>query len=237
LEILRLLTEDGKLSHIKNKSGALLSLPLYLYRPLPSPFVSVSLASGFLAGIMRRYSSSLTASAATAPPASDPSEEDSNEVKTTDGASLSQVDEISRRERKKKEQQEIQAILEDEGILDEMEGKQADELEKLTGTPLPEDMLLYAVPVCGPYKSLQAMKYVVKLTPGTAKKGKTAKYALEVFTNSKDCPPAEKSLIKGLTDPEMVAIMIGDVKLSVPGLYSTLKNKKNEKKKSSQAKA
>jgi rubrerythrin len=30
----------------------------------------------------------------------------------------------SRRERKKKEQQEIMAILEEEGVLDEMEGKQ-----------------------------------------------------------------------------------------------------------------
>jgi hypothetical protein len=191
---------------------------------------------------MRRYSNSLTAStpapSITSPPLE---EEELDETKTFPTPalvdSLAPHDEISRRERKKKEQQEIQAILEDEGILDEMEGKQADELEKLTGTPLPEDLLLYAVPVCGPYKSLQGMKYVVKLTPGTAKKGKTAKYALEVFTNSKECAPQEKSLIKGLTDPEMVAIMIGDVKLSVPGLYSTLKNKKNEKKKSAQGKA
>lgn len=80
------------------------------------------------------------------------------------------------------------------------------------------------------------MKYRVKLTPGTAKKGKTTKYAVEVFVNSKDCTAQEKSLIKGLTDPEMVAIMIGDVKLSVPGLFSTLKNKKNEKKVSKKSK-
>ncbi len=77
------------------------------------------------------------------------------------------------------------------------------------------------------------MKYVVKLTPGTGKKGKTAKNAIDVFLNSKDCTQTEKTLMKGLTDPEMVAIMIGDVKLSVPGLYSTLKNKKIEKKKGS----
>lgn len=174
---------------------------------------------------MRRYSSSLKEN-------SEPTEtlDDGHEEKSE---LPSQNDELSRRERKRLEQQEIQAILEDEGILDEMEGKQADELEKLTGNPLPEDLLLYAVPVCGPYKSLQSMKYVVKLTPGTGKKGKSAKHAVEVFLNSKDCTPQEKSLMKGLTDPEMVAIMIGDVKVSVPGLYSTLKNKKNEKKKAS----
>lgn len=175
---------------------------------------------------MRRYSSTL----------SNPSKESLEESENNNNNQLGTQDEISRRERKKKEQMEIQAILEDEGILDEMEGKQADELEKLTGTPLPEDLLLYAVPVCGPYKALQSMKYVVKLTPGTNKKGKAAKQAVEIFMNSKDCSNNEKTLIKGLTDPEMVAIMIGDVKLSVPGLYSTLKNKKVEKKKSAKDK-
>jgi hypothetical protein len=75
------------------------------------------------------------------------------------------------------------------------------------------------------------MKFRVKLTPGTGKKGKTVKNAVEVFTTSKDCSAMEKALMKGLSDPEMVAIMIGDVKMSVPGLYSTLKNKKAEKKK------
>jgi hypothetical protein len=114
--------------------------------------------------------------------------------------------------------------------------RQADELEKLTGNPTTEDTLLYAVPVCGPYTSMQNLKYRVKLTPGTAKKGKTAKHAVDVFVSSKECSPQEKALIKGLTDPEMVAIMIGDVKLSVPGLFSTLKNKKNEKKNSKKTK-
>ena len=75
------------------------------------------------------------------------------------------------------------------------------------------------------------MKFRVKLTPGTGKKGKSAKNAVEVFTSSKDCSPQEKDLIKSLSDPEMVAIMIGDVKLSVPGLIAAMKNKKNEKKK------
>lgn len=78
---------------------------------------------------------------------------------------------ISRRERKKKDQQEIQSILEEEGVLDEEEGRQADEIDKLTGKPLPEDILLYAVPVCGPYSAIRSFKYSVKLTPGTMKKG------------------------------------------------------------------
>jgi hypothetical protein len=46
------------------------------------------------------------------------------------------------------------------------------DLDYLTGNPLPSDILLYAVPVCAPYNALQTYKYRVKITPGTAKKGK-----------------------------------------------------------------
>lgn len=93
-----------------------------------------------------------------------------------------------------------------------------DELDKITGCPYPDDELLYAVPVCGPYSSLTRYKFRVKLTPGTAKKGKCCKQAVEVFLSGRDASADEKYLIKGLTDPEMVAVMIGDVKLSTPGL-------------------
>jgi hypothetical protein len=91
LEILRLFNEDGNLTRIKNKSG-------------------------FLAGIMRRYSSSLSSSN-DAP--ADPLQVESISIEPNNS-----TEDISRRERKKKEQMEIQAILEEEGVLDEMEGKQ-----------------------------------------------------------------------------------------------------------------
>ena len=57
------------------------------------------------------------------------------------------------------------------GITEEEKGK-LNELDSLTGIPLPGDVLLFAVPVCGPYNALQSYKYRVKITPGTAKKGK-----------------------------------------------------------------
>ncbi len=37
-----------------------------------------------------------------------------------------------------------------------------------------EDILLYAVPVCGPYTAMSNYKFKVKLTPGSQKKGKGA---------------------------------------------------------------
>ena len=46
------------------------------------------------------------------------------------------------------------------------------ELDALTGQPLPTDVLLYALPVCGPVGALAGFKYRVKVTPGQMKKGK-----------------------------------------------------------------
>lgn len=64
--------------------------------------------------------------------------------------------------------------MEEDGIheIGEEEKEKLNDLDYLTGNPLPDDILLYAVPVCGPYNALQTYKYRVKITPGTAKKGK-----------------------------------------------------------------
>jgi len=78
-------------------------------------------------------------------------------------------------------------------------------------------------------------KFRVKLTPGTAKKGKCCKQAIEVFLSGRDATADEKYLMKGLTDPEMVAVMIGDVKLSTPGLQ-VVKQQANQHRKQRGAK-
>lgn len=66
------------------------------------------------------------------------------------------------------------AATEDDDIpeIGEEEREKLNDLDYFTGNPLPSDILLYAVPVCGPYNALQTYKYRVKITPGTAKKGK-----------------------------------------------------------------
>ena len=52
------------------------------------------------------------------------------------------------------------------------------------------------------------------------------KQAVEVFSKLKDGQAQEKALIRGLTDPEMVAIMIGEVKVNTPGLQVIIRNSK-----------
>lgn len=64
--------------------------------------------------------------------------------------------------------------MEEEDIheIGEEEKGRLNDVDYLTGNPLPSDILLYAVPVCGPYGAVQSYKYRVKIIPGTAKKGK-----------------------------------------------------------------
>jgi hypothetical protein len=139
-------------------------------------------------------------------------------------------DQQSRSQRNRTEAREIQALLAEEGVLDEEDGRAADDLDKLTGVPTADDTLLYAVPVCGPFASLDNYKYRIKLTAGGQKKGKAAKMAVELFTRDAGsiCSPQEKALMKQMSDPEMVAIMLGDVKLSAPGLFAAQRSLKGK---------
>ncbi|KAG5190531.1 hypothetical protein JKP88DRAFT_352683 [Tribonema minus] len=233
--------------------------------------------SGFLAGIMRKYGSTLQATAPPPPPAAasaaaaqqqqqggqpqegeqpaattedDPAAADM--ASATDNSDESGPEEDggegkeSRRAAKKRCEEELKQL-----VLEEGEGGEGGEggadaalaleaasvLDALTGVPLVNDILLHAVPVCAPYSCLQRYKFKVKLTPGTVKKGKAAKQSVEVFVRNKDAQPREKELIKALTDPEMVAVMLGDVKISTPGLQAVKgAQKRNQKAKAKKAK-
>jgi len=91
---------------------------------------------------------------------------------------------------------------------------QVDLLKTLTGSPLENDELLYAVPVVAPYATLQNYKFRIKMTPGTAKRGKAAKTALESFIRDKEATSREKDLIKAVKDQDLARNFPGKVKLS-----------------------
>ncbi|KAG0482584.1 hypothetical protein HPP92_010668 [Vanilla planifolia] len=123
--------------------------------------------------------------------------------------------------------------IEEEGIheLGVEEKEKLNELDYLTGNPVPNDVLLYAVPVCGPYNALQTYKYRVKITPGTAKKGKAARSAMNLFHHMPEVTNREKELMKACTDAELIAAIIGNAKVTAPGL-TQLKQKQKKGKKS-----
>ncbi|KAL9251567.1 Ribosome quality control complex subunit NEMF-like protein [Drosera capensis] len=133
--------------------------------------------------------------------------------------------------------EEDQVALEEDDIHEiaaEEKGK-LNEVDYLTGHPLLDDILLYAVPVCGPYSALQTYKYRVKIIPGTAKKGKAAKTAMNLFSHMPDATNREKELMKACTDPELVAAIIGNVKITAAGLNQLKQKQKKGKKAASKA--
>ncbi|XVF62394.1 hypothetical protein PTKIN_Ptkin09bG0004100 [Pterospermum kingtungense] len=115
--------------------------------------------------------------------------------------------------------------------IGEEEKGRLNDVDYLTGNPLPSDILLYAVPVCGPYNAVQSYKYRVKIIPGNAKKGKAAKTAMNLFSHMPEASNREKELMKACTDPELVAAIIGNVKITAAGL-TQLKQKQKKGKKS-----
>lgn len=92
-------------------------------------------------------------------------------------------------------------------------------LDSLTGLPVPEDELLYAVPVCGPYNALLNYKYKVKLQPGSTKRGKACKLALNMFVHDRHIQQREKDLTKILKDADVSRNLPGKVKVSAPNIH------------------
>ncbi|CAG0883508.1 unnamed protein product [Darwinula stevensoni] len=111
---------------------------------------------------------------------------------------------------------------EEDLALDEEEKAREDEdqilLNMLTGIPHSEDELLFAVSVCAPYNTLLNYKYKVKLLPGTGKRGKGAKTALNMFINDKTATQREKDLLKSVKDQDLARNIPGRVKLAAPQL-------------------
>ncbi|XP_061156611.1 ribosome quality control complex subunit NEMF-like [Syngnathus typhle] len=93
-------------------------------------------------------------------------------------------------------------------------------LTSLTGQPHPEDVLMFAVPVCAPYSALTNCKHKVKLTPGSQKKGKAARTALLSFMKAKETSVREKDLLRSVKDADLSRNMPGKVKVSAPNLLA-----------------
>lgn len=119
---------------------------------------------------------------------------------------------------------EQQEDKEDEADQDNPGAEEAENLlTSLSGQPHPEDVLLFAVPVCAPYTALSNYKHKVKLTPGSQKKGKAARTALLSFIKAKDATSREKDLFRSVKDADLSRNMPGKVKVSAPNLLAAKK--------------
>lgn len=96
-------------------------------------------------------------------------------------------------------------------------------LNSLTGCPLANDTLLFAVPVCGPYSSLLSYKYKVKIIPGSNRRGKAAKTALQVFLHEKSASAREKDLLRSVKDQDISRNLPGKIKIAASNLKKKVK--------------
>ncbi|CAN0445852.1 unnamed protein product, partial [Scytosiphon promiscuus] len=91
-----------------------------------------------------------------------------------DEGDKAQKEPLSRRAQKKLEEMEVRKLLEEEGGADDLEdggiAAGASELDRLTGKSRDDDVLLFSVPVCGPYMSLRDYEYKVRRRRGRWRK-------------------------------------------------------------------
>jgi len=113
----------------------------------------------------------------------------------------------------------------DEGdaVTEDVDKENISLLDTLTSLPVPDDLLLFAIPTCAPYSTMQNYKYKVKVMPGTGKKGKAAKTAIHLFSTSKDASLREKDLFRSLKDVDVSRNIPGKVKISAPNLQKSKK--------------
>lgn len=127
--------------------------------------------------------------------------------------------------------------IEGETMLDELTEDVEDEIDDenkitehrlidtLTETPLQDDILLYAIPMCGPYSAFQNFKYKVKVVPGANKRGKAAKACLGMFLHDKRASQREKDLLRALKDQDYARNIPNKVKVSAANLKTMIKKR------------
>lgn len=96
------------------------------------------------------------------------------------------------------------------------------DLDVFVPFPLPDDILIEAIPICAPYLSMAKYKYKIKLQPGMMKKGKVIRNIMAYWNklpvdikceNKEKMFPKEKELIQSLRDSELLApVYVSNIK-------------------------
>lgn len=147
----------------------------------------------------------------------------------------------NKRIRREKEEEEIRELMREEKIdlLSETDKKKIEEnmalgqginLSSLTGKPVPQDILLFALPYCAPYDAMKDFKFKAKILPGgSQKKGATARTIIQAFLHNPEATPQEKEIIKQVTDEDILLAMINTPKASMAGIQQAKNQSKSNK--------
>lgn len=124
-----------------------------------------------------------------------------------------EVETPEEKEEEEQQQEEEEEIEDDDQDAPKKDFDAQKLINSLVVSPEPEDNLLYAVPVCAPYSSMNAYKFKVKLIPGSTKRGKASKTALAIFLKEKSATEREKDLLKAIKDQDISKNMPSKVKI------------------------
>jgi hypothetical protein len=142
----------------------------------------------------------------------------------------------NKRIRREREEEEIRELMREEKIdqISESDKKKIEEtlnlgqginLSSLTGKPAANDVIMFALPYCGPYDCMKDFKFKAKILPGgSQKKGSTARSIIHTFLNNPDATAQEKEAIKFVSEEEFLLAIINTPKVSMPGIQN-IKNK------------
>lgn len=109
------------------------------------------------------------------------------------------------------------------------------EIDKLTGVPKPNDLLLAVVPMCAPYSAIQTYKYKVKIQPGTLKRGRAMKLIKSLFLAQANKNQWDTMSIKSIPDADMTNMLLNNCRVLAPGLTKMQNASKQNKKKGPKA--
>jgi len=105
------------------------------------------------------------------------------------------------------------------------------EIDKLTGLPKSNDLIVGLVPMCGPYTAISSYKYKVKMQVGTLKRGKAQKLIKNLFQQqAQKTAPSEAAMIRNIPDPDMTNMLINNVRVLAPGLTKVQNQTKQAKR-------
>ncbi|KAI9595892.1 fibronectin-binding protein A N-terminus-domain-containing protein [Syncephalis fuscata] len=126
-------------------------------------------------------------------------DEEGNSNNEQDGSEMEEDEEEDEEEGEGEEKEEIRRLMAEENIavLDNEDADNLSFMDALVGTPLPDDVIHFAIPICAPYAALQ----------------RSCKVALDHFLRQSNITQRERELLKSVPETEQIAAMLAKVRV------------------------
>jgi predicted ribosome quality control (RQC) complex YloA/Tae2 family protein len=134
----------------------------------------------------------------------------------------------------RQERNEVMRLLDEEGIqeLTALEMESVGVLDMLTASPLPDDVVEFALPICAPLSALTNYRYKVKLLPGTTKRGKAYRACLGLCLRQAEkdlrAHAQERDALRLVPEADALHMMLGNARIMAAGLNEAQRGKRRK---------